>query len=344
MRRADVDDHPDVGLADRGELGDLAGAAHRQLEHERLRARRRAEDRQRHADLGVAVGGAGDRRKRRREQRGEDVLRRGLAGRAGDRDDARAERAPPGARERAERGERVLGRQQHARRARRERRSRCAGPREHPPRAGGERRRGEAPAVGAAPRAGRRTARRRRRARESIDDAAGPAARDRRRRAGARPPPRRAALASSPSRPRPQRRARDLDVVEGDRAAARELLAALVALAGDHDDVAGLRERDRARDRLAAVDDRLDAGAARRSPARISATIAAGSSERGLSEVTIVTSASAAEIAPICGRLPRSRSPPQPNTAISAPLAQRRAPRAARSRASRACARSRRAR
>ena len=42
--------------------------------------------------------------------------------------------------------------------------------------------------------------------------------------------------------------------------------------------------------------------------------IASGSSERGLSEVTITTSASRAAISPISGRLPRSRSPPAPNT------------------------------
>ena len=48
--------------------------------------------------------------------------------------------------------------------------------------------------------------------------------------------------------------------------------------------------------------------------------IASGSSERGLSEVTIATSASRAPISPISGRLPRSRSPPAPNTAITPPL------------------------
>ena len=51
-----------------------------------------------------------------------------------------------------------------------------------------------------------------------------------------------------------------------------------------------------------------------RLPARISSMIASGSSERGLSEVTITRSASRLAISPISGRLPRSRSPPQPNT------------------------------
>ena len=53
--------------------------------------------------------------------------------------------------------------------------------------------------------------------------------------------------------------------------------------------------------------------------------IASGSSERGLSEVTIATSASRAAIAAICGRLPRSRSPPQPKTAITRPAVSSRA-------------------
>ena len=47
--------------------------------------------------------------------------------------------------------------------------------------------------------------------------------------------------------------------------------------------------------------------------------IASGSSERGLSEVTITRSASRAAISPISGRLPRSRSPPAPNTQITRP-------------------------
>ena len=49
------------------------------------------------------------------------------------------------------------------------------------------------------------------------------------------------------------------------------------------------------------------------------ALIAAGSSERGLSSVTMTRSASLAAISPICGRLPASRSPPQPKTRCSRP-------------------------
>ena len=56
-----------------------------------------------------------------------------------------------------------------------------------------------------------------------------------------------------------------------------------------------------------------------RAPAATASTIACGSSERGLSEVMIATSASCAAISPISGRLPWSRSPPAPKTAIMRP-------------------------
>ncbi len=56
-------------------------------------------------------------------------------------------------------------------------------------------------------------------------------------------------------------------------------------------------------------------------PARIAARMAAGASERGLSSVTITASARRAAIAPMIGRLPVSRSPPQPNTTTSRPCA-----------------------
>src|SRR5690606_7700790 len=50
-------------------------------------------------------------------------------------------------------------------------------------------------------------------------------------------------------------------------------------------------------------------------PATTSSMIASGGSLRGLSEVTITSSAAIAS-RPICGRLARSRSPPAPNTTI----------------------------
>ncbi len=77
---------------------------------------------------------------------------------------------------------------------------------------------------------------------------------------------------------------------------------------------------------------------------RSSSTMLAGSSVRGLSEVTTARSASRAAISPMSGRLPRSRSPPQPNTTISRPVAAAPpavAPPRSPARARRACARSR---
>ena len=107
--RPDVRDHADVRLADRRQLGDLAEAAHRQLEHEHLGARRRREQLERQPDLGVEVRAARRDGAVRRDQRGDQVLRRRLADRAGDGDHVRGELAPPGARERAERRDGMLG-------------------------------------------------------------------------------------------------------------------------------------------------------------------------------------------------------------------------------------------
>lgn len=55
--------------------------------------------------------------------------------------------------------------------------------------------------------------------------------------------------------------------------------------------------------------------------ARMDARMVEGGSERGLSSVTITTSAFSAAMAPISGRLPLSLSPPQPNRHTSRPLA-----------------------
>ena len=59
--------------------------------------------------------------------------------------------------------------------------------------------------------------------------------------------------------------------------------------------------------------------AALRAPSLISARMASGSSERGLSLVRNATSAPKTAAAPISGRLPRSRSPPQPSTSRTRP-------------------------
>ena len=133
-----------------------------------------------------------------------------------------------------------------------------------------------------------------------------------------------------------QRLARDLAVVER-QLDARDLLALLVALAGDHDDVARRARSPIARS-IARAPVELDLERARSAPARISSMIARGSSLRGLSDVTIARSASSAATAPISGRLPRSRSPPQPKTQISRPSASSRAARSTFSSESGVCA------
>ena len=66
--------------------------------------------------------------------------------------------------------------------------------------------------------------------------------------------------------------------------------------------------------------------------------IASGSSERGLSEVTITRSASAAAAFPISGRFARSRSPPAPKTTCTRPSVSSRAARSTLSSASGVCA------
>ena len=107
--RADVRDHADLGPGERAELGDLAEAAHRQLEDAELGVALDAADRQRHADLGVVAALGGDRPPLGRADRGEDVLRRRLAHRPGDRDDSRRLRSRTRAGEGGERREASSG-------------------------------------------------------------------------------------------------------------------------------------------------------------------------------------------------------------------------------------------
>ena len=131
---ADVRDDADVRLADGGEVGDLAEAAHGRLEHQHLGPGRRGEDLQRHADVGVEVRARGDDAPVGGEQRRDQLLGGGLADRAGDRDHPGAELAPP----RSRRGARAppAGRRRRARRrrtARRPRPARRARPRRPPP-------------------------------------------------------------------------------------------------------------------------------------------------------------------------------------------------------------------
>ena len=84
VHRADRRDHADVGRGDVGQVGDLAGAAHPELADDRLGAALDPAQRERDADLVVVVRGARDRPHARAQKRGEDVLGRRLARRAGD--------------------------------------------------------------------------------------------------------------------------------------------------------------------------------------------------------------------------------------------------------------------
>ena len=87
--RADRRHDDDVGPGDRAELGDLPEPAHAHLGDEDLRLRLEPADRQRQADLVVLARGRPDRRHRRAAEGTEDVLRRGLARGADDGDDTR---------------------------------------------------------------------------------------------------------------------------------------------------------------------------------------------------------------------------------------------------------------
>ena len=336
MDRADVGDHRDLGLGDRRQLGDLAGAAHRHLEHEHVGVGRRLEHGQRQADLGVEVLAVGV--DRARQQRPGDVLDRGLADRAGDPDHARAELAPPGTGQRLQRGQRVIDGEDPARPSFRSCSRRYPGDKrpergahDDAPGAGLDRGGGELAAVGAlaaqaeeevagAGRAGvdRRPPRRawrrpRRRTSAPIAAAICPASRFM---------PRRSPLTAAAAQ---QLLAGHLAVVEGDLATVLELLALLVALAGDHHRVARpARARRRARSRRAGRartstppvagpgedlgDDRL----------RVLGARVVGGDDRQVGQPS-------APALPIFGRLSRSRSPPAPKTEITLPSVSRRA-------------------
>ena len=96
--------------------------------------------------------------------------------------------------------------------------------------------------------------------------------------------------------------------------------------------------RDRPRDRRGTVALDRSRVAAARSRRGSRATMASPSSLRGLSSVTMTMSARRSAIAAICGRLPRSRSPPQPNTQIRRPARVPRSDASACSSASGVCA------
>ena len=109
MHRPDVRHRPYPRASDRGELGDLAEAPHRELENADLGVFFEPAERQRHADLVVVAGLGGDRPRCRDAECGQDVLGRGLPHRPCDRDDACRAPFANGATEARERSERVVG-------------------------------------------------------------------------------------------------------------------------------------------------------------------------------------------------------------------------------------------
>ena len=111
MHRADVRDHPDLGPCDFAEGSDLAVPPHRELEDADLRVQLEAAQRQRHADLVVVARLGGDRARGGHAEGGEDVLRRRLAHRAGDADDAGGAPIADLPADACERGEGVVGHQ-----------------------------------------------------------------------------------------------------------------------------------------------------------------------------------------------------------------------------------------
>ena len=197
------------------------------------------------------------------DHRGEEVLRRGLAGRAGDADDLRAELPAPRGRERA--AARRAGRRPRARRRRPSAARRARARRARPTRpARAPARRTRPPSTFSPRRPTKRSPGPA--SRESMTARDGPVARRRARDEPRARRPRRPAQASTRARRSASRAT--VTSSNGTLRAVRELLALLVALAGDDDDVAGARPADRALDRLAAVDVPLGAVAHRRRGSR----------------------------------------------------------------------------
>ena len=109
MDRADRDDDADRRRRQLRQLGYLAETAHRELDDADLRVGLEPAQRQRNADLVVEAPLRRDGSPLRPGDRGEDVLRRRLAVRAGDSDDGGRGALAHGARQGSEGGERVVG-------------------------------------------------------------------------------------------------------------------------------------------------------------------------------------------------------------------------------------------
>ena len=278
-----------------------------------------AEDRQRQPDLGVEVLRAGV--DAAGQQRAGDVLDRGLADRAGDPDHPRAERPPPLPGQRLQRGQRVGGGEAPSR------------PSSPGGAIGGSTTTPQAPAASAAAANSPPSARSPAQAEEEVPGA-GLARVDRRPLRARRRPPRRRSRPRSPRRSAAADRARSRppSLRSSSRATSRSSKGILRPPSNSWPcswplpAITTVSPGPAARERRA----RSRPGGRPRPrppplspmPARISAMIASGSSERGLSEVTTARSESSAPTRPICGRLSRSRSPPAPKTEISLPCGQ----------------------
>ncbi len=70
---------PDIGFRDLGQLGDLASAPHRHLQHQYLGPRGRAQYLEGEADLGIEVGAGGHGPPVGGQDGQEEILGRGLA-------------------------------------------------------------------------------------------------------------------------------------------------------------------------------------------------------------------------------------------------------------------------
>ena len=103
---------------DPGEVADLAGAAHRHLRHDDLGLGLDPAERERQADLVVEAVRRRDGAQAGAQERREDVLRRRLPDRAGDRHDASIAAGADGTAQRGERGVRVVGHERRRRAAR----------------------------------------------------------------------------------------------------------------------------------------------------------------------------------------------------------------------------------
>ena len=336
MRRLDRGDDRHVRAHQPRQRVDLAGMVHAHLEHAALRVARHARQRQRHAPMVVEAAGRGDGAALALERALQRLLGSGLADAAGDADDLRRRCAARAARPSASSAVMRIADDQQRRVRATPGGSAPPAPRRRPWRARRRRNRGRRNSVR---RARRRDRRRATRAAVDRDAARGPVARVR------APPVAAAASAEVQSGVMPARLPSSATASRARRHRRRDgsspptIWPLLVALAGDQQHVAGLQHREAARMASRAV---ADLARARGSAARMARRITAGSSLRGLSSVTMTTSArprgDLAHLRPLAGVAVAAAAEHDDEPAAAMGAQRRRAP----SRARRAYARNRR--